>query len=318
MSHTNAVVALTDKAWFDHFRPTDELTIVDEVNFWQPLTQHAFRALDAGGPFFFRLKAPINAIVGFGFFAVQSALPVDVAWDVFGWKNGCPRHTRFVDRIRRFRERHGGRGSETADLSCLVLREANFLPERSWLQWGDAQSWARDIVSYKSYNLNEGPGRFLANLIAQTHSEQLEDFAEEFVPLEIDERVGVERSSVDRQGQGAFQLRVMAAYDGRCAVTTGHPRPVLDAAHIQPYLGPASNHVQNGLLLRTDLHRLFDAGYITVTTDMKLEVSRRLKDEFDNGRQYYRLHGKRLLIPSEPSRRPSVPALRWHSENVFR
>ena len=109
----------------------------------------------------------------------------------------------------------------------------------------------------------------------------------------------------------------MDAYGWKCAVTGEHAVPVLDAAHIQPYLGPASNHIQNGLALRTDLHRLYDKGYLAVSDDMRLEVSRRLKDEFDNGKRYYEMQGARLVLPSAAALRPSEEALLWHAENVF-
>src|SRR6185369_266324 len=59
--------------------------------------------------------------------------------------------------------------------------------------------------------------------------------------------------------------------------------PVLDAAHIRP-VGPGGQHrLDNGLLLRTDVNRLFDAGYVTVNPDGRFLVSPRLKDDFDNG-----------------------------------
>jgi hypothetical protein len=49
---------------------------------------------------------------------------------------------------------------------------------------------------------------------------------------------------------------------------TGYSLPdVLEAAHIEPYLGTASNHVENGLLLRADIHILFDLNFIAVNPD---------------------------------------------------
>ena len=74
--------------------------------------------------------------------------------------------------------------------------------------------------------------------------------------------------------------------------------PVLEAAHIQPYMGPASNHLQNGLVLRSDLHRLYDAGYVTVTPDLRLEVSGRLREEFENGKAYYEMAGRPVRPPA--------------------
>jgi putative restriction endonuclease len=83
-------------------------------------------------------------------------------------------------------------------------------------------------------------------------------------------------------------------------------------------MAPASNHVQNGLILRTDLHRLYDGGYITVTPDHRLEVSRRLREEFDNGEEYYRMQGRSLTLPDTAALKPSRDALLWHADHVFR
>ena len=57
--------------------------------------------------------------------------------------------------------------------------------------------------------------------------------------------------------------------------------------------------MRNGLLLRRDIHSLFDAGYVTVTPDFRFEVSRRIKEEFENGRHYYALHGQMINAPEE-------------------
>ena len=94
--------------------------------------------------------------------------------------------------------------------------------------------------------------------------------------------------------------------------------PALDAAHIRPYGDGGENEAQNGLLLRRDIHSLFDAGYVTVTPDLHFEVSRRIKEEFENGRHYYALHGQRISAPQDASQRPDPDALTWHNENCFR
>ncbi len=80
----------------------------------------------------------------------------------------------------------------------------------------------------------------------------------------VDGRRRVLAEQVRREGQGTFRARLLEAYEGQCAITGEHTEPVLDAAHIQPYLGPASNHVQNGLLLTQELHTLFDRGLVCV------------------------------------------------------
>jgi putative restriction endonuclease len=94
--------------------------------------------------------------------------------------------------------------------------------------------------------------------------------------------------------------------------------PVLDAAHIQPYLGAASNHVQNGLLLRTDLHRLYDQGLIGVTPDYSLRVSERIHEVWENGREYYDMAGQALRPARAEALLASRDALAWHMEAVYR
>jgi putative restriction endonuclease len=92
---------------------------------------------------------------------------------------------------------------------------------------------------------------------------------------------------------------------------------VLEAAHIQPYAAGGRHSIQNGLLLRSDLHTLFDRGYVTVTPEAHLEVSRRIREEFENGHEYYALHGRDLRLPKQPDSQPAPDLLRWHNENVF-
>ncbi|MEX2207188.1 MAG: HNH endonuclease [Myxococcota bacterium] len=102
------------------------------------------------------------------------------------------------------------------------------------------------------------------------------------------------------------------------AVTGERTLPVLEAAHIRPYAQGGDHRIDNGLLLRSDLHTLFDRGYLTMTSSGEVEVSRRIREEFENGRDYYALHGRPLHLPDEISRRPAADMLAWHQENVYR
>src|SRR5690606_29695122 len=104
-------------------------------------------------------------------------------------------------------------------------------------------------------------------------------------------RFGAPRLVTPRLGQGAFRVFVTEAYERACAVTGEHSLPALEAAHIRPYADDGPHDPRNGLLLRADLHRLFDQGFVTVTPEGRFEVGRRLREEFDNGRSYYPLHG---------------------------
>jgi len=109
----------------------------------------------------------------------------------------------------------------------------------------------------------------------------------------------------------------MQAYERACAVTTEHSLPTLDAAHIRPYAEGGEHMVSNGLLLRSDIHRLFDKGYVTVTPELRFEVSRRLKDDFNNGKSYYSLQGSAIHIPSGATDRPDPTMLSWHNTERF-
>lgn len=96
-----------------------------------------------------------------------------------------------------------------------------------------------------------------------------------------------------------------------------HVLHVLDAAHIKPYAKGGDHAVTNGILLRQDLHTLLDLGYVTITPEYQVEVSQRIKEEFNNGKEYYAMHGTELALPERGSFQPDPELLRWHNETVF-
>jgi putative restriction endonuclease len=93
---------------------------------------------------------------------------------------------------------------------------------------------------------------------------------------------------------------------------------VLEAAHTRPYsqLGPRA--VDKGLLLRSDLHTLFDRGYVTVTPDLTVRIRGRIREEFENGRDYYALDRQQLISPLADNPPPSRDHLQWHTDTIFR
>ena len=130
-------------------------------------------------------------------------------------------------------------------------------------------------------------------------------------------RYGTPQLIAPRLGQGAFRLAVTDNYERSCAVTGERTLPILDAAHIRSYAAGGEHVPSNGLLLRTDIHRLFDTGYVTVDEDGRFVVGRRLREDFDNGKSYYALHGSTVRRPRSPDARPSPATLEWHRENCF-
>lgn len=120
-----------------------------------------------------------------------------------------------------------------------------------------------------------------------------------------------------RKGQGAFRVLVTDTYERQCAITREHTLPVLEAAHIQPVAEGGQHLVSNGLLLRSDVHTLFDRGYVTVTPDLRFRVSPRLNDDWKNGKIYYQLDGQPIYLPKDASCRPDPRQLEWHADGEF-
>jgi predicted restriction endonuclease len=105
----------------------------------------------------------------------------------------------------------------------------------------------------------------------------------------------------------------------RCAMTMERTLPVLEAAHIRHYGDGGGHELSNELLLRSDLHKLFDQGYLTVDPDdNRIVVSGRIREEFENGRGYYQLHGRPIALPDESTWAPSKDNLQYHAEQKFR
>lgn len=66
-------------------------------------------------------------------------------------------------------------------------------------------------------------------------------------------------------------------------------------------------------------HKLFDSGYMTITPALKVEVSKRIREEFENGREYYQYHGRSLAyLPTRSSDVPQEQYIQWHNENVYK
>ncbi|MCA9526213.1 MAG: HNH endonuclease [Myxococcales bacterium] len=310
-------IANTDRAWFDFLSTRMEGGHVDEVNFWLPNATRPMKQMSPGEPVFFRLKSPDNCIAGHGFFAHFQVVPLEEAWDLFGWRNGEATRSQFLRLIGGYRARDTSPAEHRRKpIGCTILREARFWPERRWIRWDESKGWHRNLVQGKT---ERDPAR-VVELLAQIrldHAELPAEFASSFTPQLVDDRRLEQVTQVRREGQGTFRLRLLNAY-GRCAITGERTQPVLDAAHIQPYLGPASNHVQNGLLLTKEFHALFDRGYVTVTPDYQVRVSAALREDWQNGVRYY-AHDRTPLkiLPEAPAQRPSRDALAWHLENRF-
>lgn len=296
-------IANTDHDWFDFLAVRDEA----EVNFWTP-SARPFKALQPGEPLLFRLKSPRNRIGGYGIFSRFTTLPDWYAWEAFGPGNGVPSYRDLDARLATIRERVRIEGPRT--IGCILLVEPVFLPPDLWVSV--PRDWAPQIVSGKGYDLSLGEGaRVWRDLLAATQAAG----ASTRQPVAADARYA-EVSTRQRLGQRGFRVAVLDAFGRSCAVTGEHSLPVLEAAHIRPYADGGEHSVANGLLLRSDVHRLYDRGYVTVGGDGAFRVSPRLRTDFDNGKAYYALDGRLAQLP-EPPNGPDRNLLDWHRQRVF-
>jgi putative restriction endonuclease len=302
----NLVIAVTDGDWFEMLRQQQSLA---EVNFWAP-SAASFRALQPGEVFLFKLHAPLNFIVGGGIFAYANTLPCSLAWEAFREANGARSLPEMRSRIARYRRADPADRSDF-EIGCRILTQPFFLHEADWLPV--PASWSPNIVSFKTYNTRNAEGLVLWEAVHELMNRpRLRGMAEQQV------RFGEPQLIRPRLGQGAFRVLVTDIYNRRCAITHERTLPALEAAHIRPFSDGGEHEARNGLLLRRDIHSLFDAGYVTVTPELKFEVSRRIKEEFQNGRHYYELHGKPIVPPDDVLRHPDPEALRWHNEHTFK
>jgi len=198
-----------------------------------------------------------------------------------------------------------------------LLTQPFFLNESEWFR---VPEWRPSIVRGKGYDLQTEAGKFIWRKIESLMAGRKEFYLEKagMSITEERERYGKGILIKPRLGQGSFRIFVTDAYNRSCAVTQERALPVLEAAHIKPFSAHGPHDVKNGILLRSDMHRLFDTGYMTITPQLHIEVSRRIKEEFENGKYYYTFHGKKVHPPQRLNDRPAPEFLSWHNENVFR
>jgi HNH endonuclease len=234
----------------------------------------------------------------------------------FGIKSGARTLEEMRTRVEKYRNASSRHDDYT--IGCRIVVQPVFLSEDQWIP--QPESRARSIVVGKTYSTDDPEGLGLweklteagARLHMAAQSVAIPGFSDEQL------RYGEPTLLVPRLGQGTFRVAVTDAYRRRCAVWGGKVLPALDAAHIKPYALGGTHDVSNGLLLRRDIHSLFDSGYVTVDEQYRFVVSERVKSEFNNGEEYRRLHGARLGLPDVALNRPDPQLLHWHNDHIFR
>lgn len=296
-------VGITDKQWFDSLRANSS---VRELNFWQPGGNRRFRALDRGDLFLFKLHSPDNFIVGGAFFQYSTLMPISLAWKAFDIGNGVQGLNDMRDRTLKYR-----RISETRNdfiVGCILLSDPFYFSEDKWIPI--PSDWKPNIVSGKKYDLTAEPGLTLYKQILINLKE--DKISETQAP-----RYGAKIGIKPRLGQGTFRFMITDAYERQCAISGEKVLPVLEAAHVKLYSEGGGHSLDNGVLMRSDLHTLFDQGYLTITPERRIEVSSKIREEFENGKEYYAHQGRELRTPIVPGKPIASDNITWHNENVY-
>lgn len=306
----NYYIGVTETNWYEYLASINP----DEVNFWS-LDNREFNAINIGDLFLFKSKYPDNLIIGGGYFFKNFRLPMSLSWKAFGNKNGIESFKEFSNLIHRLRKTDY---KEELDpiIGSNILVAPFFFEKEDWIP--APSDWNPNTGQGKTYNTNNLIGKKLYNKVQNT----LKNYDNEDIKLEKEDRenslYGNPSLVLPRLGQGSFKLIVTEGYNKRCAITGEKILLILDASHIKPYSEEGPNSLNNGLLLRSDLHTLFNRGFITITDSNKVLVSSRLKEEYGNGKEYYNFHGKELKsLPKHLDERPKLEYIKWHNENVY-
>lgn len=301
-------VAVTDNEWYRFLAARKDR---DEINFWQPSSSRRFRVLTPGEPVLFKLHSPENYIAGGAWFLRQILdLPASLVWEAFAEKNGAASLGLMRSRIEKYRRIDADR-REDYRISCIILQQPFFFSESDWIPV--PADFSKHAQQGKTYDTSTPQGRALWDEVRlRLASSDLDGVAEPEAPV-FGDPVLVR----PRLGQGSFRLLITESYERRCAITGEKALPVLDAAHIRPLHRGGVHALDNGLLLRSDIHRLFDSGYVTITPDLRFRVSSRLKDEFDNGEPYYPFDRGEVHLPVDQREHPRSELLEWHADTVF-
>jgi putative restriction endonuclease len=304
-------VGLTDESWFRFLSENR----TNEVNFWRPRSQFQFRAINQYEPFLFKLKKPIDAIVGVGFLADFRMLPVQMAWDAFGKENGCPDFASFLQSLGRLAQENPAEVMER-QIGCIILSDTLFFSEKDWI--AAPPDWPASTMQGKTYSTEDAAGAQLWSevLVRCGYNKQAKFVRDGHVDL--GETYGGLGLVKKRMGQGLFQLLTLDNYRSTCCITGEMTKPVIEAAHILPVGAGGEHRLDNGLALGADMHKLFDRGLLAIDPDYRIHVSSKIRELYHNGVVYYAHQGQALRsLPDSLSARPNPEFLEQHFKERF-
>lgn len=291
-----------------------------EANFWLP-SSTGFSALSPGDRFLFRSKADAGGqIIGGALYTEYLRMRVSEAWRFYGEANGADSLEALAQSIQRYRSRNGAPFDPDPEIGCILLTDVTFVPHGAELPV--PPGFPMTATRGRGY----GPGDTawsavedaFAQVLLRADVPDLRPDSDAVAYLSGPTKERVDGPHWIRRGQRWFASKMMTTYQRRCAITGSHIAPTLQAAHIRPIAKEGEHRVDNGLLLRSDVHTLFDDGYIGIDEKHRLQVSKRLREDFSNGAEFYSRAGDTILLPVQKHERPSGDVVTWHMDEVFK
>lgn len=292
-------IAPTDIGWFTHLRREK---IVNDINFWTPTPWNV--KMSKGDRLYFMLKSPIRKIGGGGYFKSYQNMTVEQAWDKYGIKNGFDTRDAFVDSLTKHRSKNTNnknRLNKESLIGCIVLEHVVFLDDDKFIELESESQivFKKQIVTTKQYDDKEDD--LLDRIFRDGGTRTDDEFS--LVDPEI-EKDKVSAVVTKRFGQGKFRADISEIYLNKCCVTGEATPELLEAAHIQSYKNVSSNNKKNGLLLRVDIHKLFDKGLMYIDEKYIIHISPFVKSD-----NYRLLEGQKISLPNNVNDYPSLAAL---------
>lgn len=280
-------LAVTNRTWFEYQRSH---SFTGEVNFWTP-SRNCPHRISPGEQFVFKLAGDGDLIGGYGTFVEYKYQSLDDTWKEFGPKNGADTKAEFFNTLKSIGSNNG------IDCGCVVLKDIILFEEpvnrvKAGITAKPAQLYAYEHGSFPFDNSWVSKDSF--SLVKNATKKK------------------IIQNVTERKGQSAFHAAVSKAYNNQCCITGESTPELLQAAHIQDYINQDSHHIQNGLLLRIDIHKLFDSGLLYIDQHYHVHVSPLVTTS-----EYKRLENKQITLPNNPSDYPSLTALLF-KETSFR
>jgi hypothetical protein len=295
-------VVNTDPDWIEVLR---SYNITDNINFWRKEKRRVH--LPERSRFYFKLRGS-RFIAGRAVSQRQISMSIREAWEYFSIRNGVSTYEEL--------RRKATDILEVSDdtLNCLVLDEVEVLDPEEYPQLPPDFVATQNPKDYLEGSLPQIESSFfgastlgLSGIEAQLTKDRVFD-----PDTVLAAREATLRAVVMRRGRSDFRQMLMDAYDHKCAVTGTEVRAILEAAHVYPYKGTETNVLQNGILLRSDWHTLFDLGLWAIDDDYRIIIAPEIIPE-----EYRKYHQTLIRLPRIVLHRPSPKAIRWHRNNVF-